>query len=585
MSAFRRCPLLLPALLAALGLLAAQSVMAAPRAGTLDSLGRWLDGLDAFGFTGQATVALGDSLLFEHAFGDADGHGRPVGLATGFAAGSITKSVTAAITLRLAAEGRFALDDSLGRLLPGVPAGKARITPRQLLSHLSGLPEDAEGVFEEYSRDEVVRATLAAPLSRPPGTGFLYSNAGFQLLAAIAERASGVAFPRLADSLMLAPAGMTGSGLGRAYARGRSDAATGRNEWLVSGSFRDWRQPWAGSGAGDMVTTAHDLWRWARALQNGGALAPALRDSLIARRVPVHPGLDYGCGAWLIEREAQPDLVSLGGDVPGYHAGVWFDRDAQGGIVALTSTGERWGRRLPVAAAQRALWLLLRGQPVGLPPETVRWPQERLQSFAGNWTLSPSGRLSLVRDGAGLRMQLTGSAAMTLAQGSDSSGARALVEGRAADIVRALAAAGDSALAGVLLPIERGWIPELHRLAADHESAHGPLIDAVIDGTVALPWLNRGLRTYVRLHSRRGDSNVSFAWLAGGLIDVAAGEVRPAPEILPVAPLADGGLGAWDLLDGTLVRIEPFADARGPGLRLRGNGVLFIARREAHGRP
>jgi CubicO group peptidase (beta-lactamase class C family) len=571
----------------ALVLLSARAAvaLAAPGAATFDSLGRYVDGLEAFGFTGQVAIAEGDSLVLERAMGDADGRGRPVGAATGFAAGSITKSVTAALTLRLAGEGRFGLDDSLARLLPGVPADKAAITPRQLLSHTAGLPEDAEGVFEKDARAEVLRATLAAPLVRPPGTRFGYSNAGFQLLAAIAERATGVGFPHLADSLVLAPAGMTASGAGTAYARARRDDAVGRNEWQVSGSFRDWRQPWAGSGAGDLVTTAHDLWRWALALQGAGGLPRATIDSLTARRAAVRPGLDYGFGTWLVERDARPDLVSLGGDVAGYHAGVWLEREPQGGIVALTSAGERWGRRLHVAAAQRALWLILDRQAVALPPETVRWPAERLDRLAGDWTLSPSGRLTLVREGAGLRLQLAGSDAVSLAQGPDTSGARALAEGRAADLVVAAASTDVAALTRVLLPVERGWAAELRRVLAAHEAAHGPLIDAAIDGTVALPWLARGLRTYVRLHSKRGDSDVSFAWLAGGLLDVSVGEGRPAPVILPVAPLAEGGLGAWDLLDGTLVRIEPFADAKGPGLRLSGGGAAFVARREARGGP
>jgi hypothetical protein len=71
---------------------------------------------------------------------------------------------------------------------------------------------------------------------------------------------------------------------------------------------------------------------------------------------------------------------------------------------------------------------------------------------------------------------------------------------------------------------------------------------------------------------------MSFAWLAGGLLDVAADDTRPAPVILPVAPLAEGGLGAWDLLDGTQVQITPFADAKGRGLRVSGHGQVFLGR-------
>ena len=116
---------------------------------------------------------------------------------------------------------------------------------------------------------------------------------------------------------------------------------------------------------------------------------------------------------------------------------------------------------------------------------------------------------------AGLRLQLSGSDAMALALGPDSSGTRALAEGRAEDIVRAAFSPDQSALERVLLTVEHGWAPELRRVVAAHERAHGPLVDAVVTGTVALPWLNKGQRTYVQLHSKRGDSDLALGWLAG----------------------------------------------------------------------
>jgi hypothetical protein len=314
-------------------------------------------------------------------------------------------------------------------------------------------------------------------------------------------------------------------------------------------------------------------------MQGAGPLTAAQLDTLTARHAIAGDGIHYGFGLWLIARDDASDLVSIGGDIGGYHAGIWLERRPPWRIVVITSAGERWGRRLPVSVAQRALWLLLQSRPVDMPPESARWPADRLDALAGHWTLSPSGRMNLVRDGAGLRLELAGSDAVALAQGPDTSGARAFAEGRAADLVHAAAAHDDSAWARVLLPVERGWASVLQRGVADHERAHGPLIDATVEGSVALPWLDHGLRTYVRLHSTRGDSDLSFAFLSGGLLDVAFGEGRPAPVILPVAPLADGGLGAYDVLDGTLIRLQPFAGAKGAAIRLSANGATFVGHR------
>jgi CubicO group peptidase (beta-lactamase class C family) len=552
-----------------------------------DSLQIWGDALAAFGFSGQVLVAEGDSLLLSRSCGSADDDGHPVGYATGFAVGSVTKSVTAALVVMLAERGTLSLDEPLERHLPGVPADKRAITLRQLLTHTSGLPMDAEGVYALDPRDAVLRATLAEPLAAAPGARFGYSNAGFQLLAAVCENATGVPLPRLADSLLFTPLRMRDTGLGSAYGRSVRDGADGRNEWKWLPGFRAWRQTWAGSGAGDLVTTARDLWRWARALQGDGPLSPAAIDTLIARRAGVAGGASYGFGLWRPAPSAGADVVSLGGDIPGYHALVWLESRPGGRIVVVVSAGERWGRGLPVLAVNRTLWRIARGAAAPLPPAPAIWPADRLRSLAGTWSVAPDGRFTLTPDGPGLRLEMAGPEGIALAYGADTLEHRELPEGRAADILRAVAAHDDSALAAALLPVERGaWTSVLREGLAKVERERGPVGQLVIDGTVPQPWLEGGMRTYVRLVTRRGEREVSLAWLRGGLIDVTFDEDRPAPVILPVAPLAEGGLAAWDLVEGTLVRIQPFADERGePGLKLTGaDGRVAWAKRVRGGR-
>jgi len=564
----------------ALALFAAPA--AAATAGARDSLQACAAGLAAFGFTGQMVVAEGDSLLLSRSAGAADAKGRPVGYATGFAAGSITKSVTAALVVMLAELGALSLDDPLERHVPGVPADKRAITLRRLLSHTSGLPMDAGGVAEADPRERVLRATLAEPLVAAPGERFVYSNAGFQLLAAVCENATGVPLPRLADSLLFRPLGMRDTGLGAAHARSVRDWAGGRNEWRWLPGYREWRQAWAGSGAGDLVTTARDLWRWARALQGDGPIPRAALDTLLAARVGTGGWFDYGFGAWRAPVR-QGDFVQLGGDVPGYHALVWFEPGRGGRIVAVTCAGESWGRGLPTVRALRALWAIAAGRPAALPPETARWPAPRLHALAGAWLAGSDGRIGLVADGAGLRAEIAGESVLSLLLGSDSTGARALAEGRAGDILRAAVAGDDAALDAALLEPERAaWQAALRSQVAQAAKAVGGVRSIAIDGTVPLPWLDGGQRTYVRLAGPRGMRDASLAWMKGGLIDVAFGEGRPAPAIVPVAPAAEGGLVAWDLLTGAALRLEPFADGKGePRLRLTGaDGRELVARRE-----
>ncbi len=560
--------------------LLATPVRAEVSPGARDSLAQYLDGLAAFGFAGQIVVAEGDSIIAESASGVADLAGRRIGPDTRFALGSITKSVTGALVAFHAERGDLSLDDTLPRWLKAVPEDKRDITLRMLLTHTSGLPTDAESVHQDDTPHHVLTKTLGEPLVATPGERFAYSNVGYQVLAAVLEAATGRSYVELARDEMLAPSGMRRSGTGARFAASARDAAMARNEWTMNGSLRDWQQKWAGTGAGDLVSTARDLHRWARTLQGAGPLLTAALDTMMTRRVALARGMAYGFGVYLVPEADGPDRVSIGGDVPGYHAAAWFMRRAPRRITTVVMSGEAHGRSLPVVVIQRALWRLLDGDSVRLPPATVTWPSERLAALAGDWEVGDGAVLRLRRSGNALRLELAGPDAMALVAGSDSLGERSALDARAERIWRAAASEQDTALRTELQEVEqRYWLAPLSRAMAQRRARWGALTSVKLEGTIALPWLAQGSRTYALLRFERGETRASLAWLEGGLLDVAFDEARPAPVLLPVAPSADGGLIAWDLLQGETVRIEPFLDSQGPGLRVSGQGLSAIARR------
>lgn len=569
-----------PLLASCAALLLAHPGRAAEPPARLDSLAATVDGLAAFGFTGQIVVAEGDSILIERSAGIADASGRPVGPRTRFALGSITKSLTGAVAVRLAARGALGLDQPLAELLDHVPADKARLTLRQLLTHTSGLPADADSVREEDPRDVVLRKTLNQPLRFEPGAGYHYSNAGFQLAAAALERASGQPFGALVEAEILGPCGMTDSGVGPAAARETDDVAAGRNEWMLLGSPRDWRQPWAGTGAGDLVSTARDQFRWARALQGAGPLTAGELDTLLARRVPAGERMHYGFGVYAVPAAEGPDVISIGGNIPGFHASAWIERRPPWRIIVVVSSGDRFGRSLAVTTVQRRLWGMMGGAPALLPPATATWPRDRLEALAGGWRLPRDGRFDLAVVGDGMRIGISGTESMDMIFGADTTGGRDRADARARAVLAAAAGSDRSTLDQALHPVERElWAEALQAGVRRAINRFGRVLEVEDQGTIPMPWLDRGLRTYARLRCASGDADVSLAWLDGALLDVSFGEGRPHPVLLPVAPLAEGGLAAWDVLDGTTIRIEPFRDKRGDGLRLTGAGGSSIARR------
>ena len=97
----------------------------------------------------------------------------PVTEGTLFECASLTKPLFAVLALQLADEGLLALDESVPARLGGEPWSQdpdfAKITPRHILSHSSGLPD-------WHSRP--------MPMLFAPGTAYSYSGQGYYLSAA-----------------------------------------------------------------------------------------------------------------------------------------------------------------------------------------------------------------------------------------------------------------------------------------------------------------------------------------------------------------------------------------------------------------
>src|SRR5215831_8972990 len=131
--------------------------------------------------------------LFEYDGGWADLAQRtPMTAATTMMAYSMSKTITAAAVLQLVALDKVGLDDAVEKYLP-TPYGQA-ITIRQLLAHLSGIPNPVPLRWvhpaSQHARFDERRALGAAMAAHPrlaftPGTRFAYSNIGYWLLGEV----------------------------------------------------------------------------------------------------------------------------------------------------------------------------------------------------------------------------------------------------------------------------------------------------------------------------------------------------------------------------------------------------------------
>jgi CubicO group peptidase (beta-lactamase class C family) len=131
---------------------------------------------------------------------------------------SISKSVTAWGLMRLVERGRIDLDEPVeqylgGWELPESDYAEEAVTIRRLLSNSGGFPLGTVGPAAEYepgSEMPSLRDYLEkeARLVREPGSGFEYSNPGFNLLELVVEETTGLSFTDYMAREVLAPLSM-----------------------------------------------------------------------------------------------------------------------------------------------------------------------------------------------------------------------------------------------------------------------------------------------------------------------------------------------------------------------------------------
>lgn len=136
-----------------------------------------------------------------------------------FLLGSISKTMSVAAVMTLLDQGKFRLDDPVKKFLPEFTGGgREKITIGQLLTHVSGLPDQLpeNNVLRSghASLAKFAAAAMSTPLLFEPGTRYNYSSMAIMLAAEVAQRISGTDFLKFIDSALFQPLGMKHSALG-----------------------------------------------------------------------------------------------------------------------------------------------------------------------------------------------------------------------------------------------------------------------------------------------------------------------------------------------------------------------------------
>jgi CubicO group peptidase (beta-lactamase class C family) len=265
-------------------------------------------------------VAREGQILFQGGYGLADLEKKtPIIPETKFRIGSVTKQFTAAAIMKLAEQGKLAINDPLAKYFPDIPNAK-EITLRHLLTHTSGLGSytDRGDFFKGVTKPVTPEALIASmQKDKPefaPGTNFKYCNSGYFLLGEIVAKASGQS---LADYLRLTffePLGMKDTGI-FVNANPPSGVAKGYSvNQGVPALALDWDMSWAG-GAGAIYSTVGDLFHWTEALHAGRVVdAESLKAMTTPNPLPPEvEGIHYGFGLVASDFQGLPAIWHNGG--------------------------------------------------------------------------------------------------------------------------------------------------------------------------------------------------------------------------------------------------------------------------------
>lgn len=273
--------------------------------------------------------------------------------------GSTGKVMTVAMVARLVEQGMLSWDAPLEQMLPDL-AGTMRpeyrkVTLIDLLSHRAGLPRDLRDskTLDAYFRDTrplekqriaCITAALQEEPVQKPGTAFSYSNTGFLIAAAIAERASGKTYDELMRTEVFGPLGMATAGSGatrdgqiRGHSNGNPKLEVTREADGVPAMYAP--AGFLHMSLGDWARFSLD--QLAGAHGKGKLLQPASYKLMQTAQPGSGTGLDWGVQPSIAGRKG-PALVHQGSDGNWLAVVVLFP-EQENGVLAVTNAFDDMG--------------------------------------------------------------------------------------------------------------------------------------------------------------------------------------------------------------------------------------------------
>jgi CubicO group peptidase (beta-lactamase class C family) len=322
----------------------------------------------------------------------------PVTPDTVFRIASMSKQIIATAAMLLVQDGALSLDDPICKYLEDCPEAWRAITVTQVLSHTSGLANEAPGnnpLLTESDMD-VIRRAYPVPLKSKPGEKWLYSNLGYSVAAEIIHKASGRPWPQIIAERIFMPLGMNDT---------RTTSLTDLVPNRAAGyQFRDNRQgnalpPIQLRPSGAFLSTLADLIKWDAAVTAGKLLPKPVQDQMWTPvRLSDGSSTQYGFG-WWVDEVAGHRRIRHGGSQPGFRTEYSRFVDEHLNVIVLVNGESTRPDDIALEVANQFIPGLVNDR------KTIRLSPSELAPYAGRYRVGSSSILTIGVDGSGLSIQ------------------------------------------------------------------------------------------------------------------------------------------------------------------------------------
>jgi CubicO group peptidase (beta-lactamase class C family) len=305
----------------------------------------------------QLVILRDNKVLLSEAVGIAEiPFSVPVKTNTIFSINSISKVFTSVAIMQLQEQNKLHINDPISHYIDSIPENWKKITIKQLMSHISGLPdiENDKGLIGDKGQDSAWLMAKKLPLLAEVGEKFNYNATNYYILQRIIEKCSATTFEKFVRKNQFDVVGMKEIYYGNSYDVIKNKCPTYSyyyqdkitNEYIKGNKLKETYEEFPSKMITDAgaFTTAEEMAKWIIGLQSGKLLKKENID-LIWDPVKLNSGSYDGFGGLLnayalgwpvITRKNHSAVAPIGG---GRAAFIIYPKDNLTVILFTNLTG------------------------------------------------------------------------------------------------------------------------------------------------------------------------------------------------------------------------------------------------------